>query len=169
MNYIDLFVGGLLLFGAVKGFFKGLIVEASSVVALVFGIVGALILASTVENLLTNYFKLESVPPAGVIFLLIFVFIIIGVNLFAKFLTRIIKMASLGGINRLLGAFFGATKFALGISALFLLVDQFSYFFQYFDTQILDQSKLYKPLKAFGKYLFEWLLDHKEMIPEKLV
>ena len=55
MNYLDIILGGLILYGAVKGFFKGLIIEAASLLALIAGIVGALLLASTVSNLLTTF------------------------------------------------------------------------------------------------------------------
>ena len=34
MNYLDLILGGLIVYGAVKGFFKGLIIEAASLAAL---------------------------------------------------------------------------------------------------------------------------------------
>ena len=56
MNYLDIILGGLILYGAVKGFFKGLIVEAASLIALVAGMVGALLLATTVSDLLVQFF-----------------------------------------------------------------------------------------------------------------
>ena len=55
MNYLDIILGSLILYGAVKGFFKGLIIEAASLVALIAGIVGALLLATSVSDLLTTF------------------------------------------------------------------------------------------------------------------
>ena len=78
-------------------------------------------------------------------------------------------MAALGLINRVFGALFGGLKFALALSALLLLIDQFSFLFQYFDTEILDESYLYEPLKSLGEIMFEWLLEHKEDLPQELV
>ena len=169
MNYLDIILGGLILYGAVKGFFKGLIIEAASLLALIAGIVGALLLASTVSNLLTTFFDFDTIPPAGVVFAIIFIVIIVLTNLLARFLTKVIKMVTLGSINRIFGAVFGGAKFALILSAILLMVDQFSFLFQYVDTAILDESFLYQPIKTFGEALFEWLLDRKDLLPQELI
>ena len=169
MNYLDIIMGSLVLFGAVKGFFKGFIIEAASIVALIVGILGALLFASTIGDLLSTYFDFDTIPPTGIIFALIFIVIIISINLLAKLLTNVIKMAALGLINRIFGSLFGGLKFAIVLSALLLLLNQFSFLFQYFDTRILEESILYDPIKNLGEILFEWLLDRKELLPQELV
>jgi membrane protein required for colicin V production len=169
MNYLDIIMGSLILFGAVKGFFKGFIIEAASIVALIAGILGALLFASTIGDLLSTYFDFDTIPPTGIIFALIFIVIIISINLLAKLLTNVIKMAALGLINRIFGSLFGGLKFAIVLSALLLLLNQFSFLFQYFDTTILEESILYDPIKNLGEILFEWLLDRKELLPQELV
>ena len=169
MNYLDIIMGSLILFGAVKGFFKGFIIEVASIVALIAGILGALLFASTIGGLLSTYFDFDTIPPTGIIFALIFIVIIISINLLAKLLTKVIKMAALGLINRIFGSLFGGLKFAIVLSALLLLLDQFSFLFQYFDTTILEESILYDPIKNHGEILFEWLLDRKELLPQELV
>jgi membrane protein required for colicin V production len=162
-------MGSLILFGAVKGFFKGFVIEAASIVALIAGILGALLFSSTIGDILSTYFNFETIPPTGIIFALIFIVIIISINLLAKLLTKFIKMAALGLINRIFGTLFGGLKFAIMLSALLLLLDQFSFLFQYFDTIILEESILYDPIKNLGEILFEWLLDRKELLPQELV
>lgn len=169
MNYLDIIMGNLILFGAVKGFFKGFVIEAASIVALIAGILGALLFSSTIGDILSTYFNFETIPPTGIIFALIFIVIIISINLLAKLLTKFIKMAALGLINRIFGTLFGGLKFAIMLSALLLLLDQFSFLFQYFDTIILEESILYDPIKNLGEILFEWLLDRKELLPQELV
>ena len=169
MNYLDIIMGSLVLFGAVKGFFKCFIIEAASIVALIVGILGALLFASTIGGLLSTYFDFDTIPPTGIIFALIFIVIIISINLLAKLLTKFIKMAALGLINRIFGSLFGGLKFAIVLSALLLLLNQFSFLFQYFDTRILEESILYDPIKNLGEILFEWLLDRKELLTQELV
>ena len=169
MNYLDLILGGLIAYGAVKGFFKGLIIEAASLLALLLGVVCALLFSAALGDLLATYFKDSPLPPAGVIFIGIFIAVIFAVNLLAKGITKILKMAALGFVNRVFGALFGALKFALALSALLLLIDQFSFLFQYFDTEILDESYLYEPLKSLGEIMFEWLLEQKEDFPQELI
>ncbi|MCK5906820.1 MAG: CvpA family protein, partial [Flavobacteriales bacterium] len=41
-NYIDLVLGGILVYGAIKGLMKGLIVEIAGLLALIIGVWGAI-------------------------------------------------------------------------------------------------------------------------------
>ena len=169
MNYIDISIIGLVFFGAFKGFSKGFIVEVASLIALILGLIGALLFSSSLEILLESFVDNDQIPPAGVLFALIFIAIIIGVNLLAKFLTRVLKIAALGGINRVLGAVFGGLKFVLIISTIFIIMDQFQFLFSMMNEDIMENSQFYEPVKKIGKYVFEWFLDKKELLPKKLV
>ncbi|MDC1438935.1 CvpA family protein [Flavobacteriaceae bacterium] len=169
MNYIDIAIVGLVIFGAVKGFSKGFIIEAASLIALILGLIGALLFSSTVGTLLESFIDAERIPPSGVLFILTFIAIIIGINLLAKFLTRVLKMAALGGLNRLLGAVFGGLKFILILSAITLILDQFEFLFTFMEDDINDESQFYEPVKSIGSIVLEWLLDKKDLLPEELV
>lgn len=169
MNYIDIAIVGLVIFGAVKGFSKGFIIEAASLIALILGLIGALLFSSTVGTLLESFIDADHIPPSGVLFILSFIAIIIGINLLAKFLTRVLKMAALGGLNRLLGAVFGGLKFILILSAITLILDQFEFLFTFMEDDIIDESQFYEPVKSIGSVVLEWLLDKKDLLPEELV
>ncbi|MDB9988288.1 CvpA family protein [Flavobacteriaceae bacterium] len=169
MNYIDIAIVGLVIFGAVKGFSKGFIIEAASLIALILGLIGALLFSSTVGTLLQSFIDADRIPPSGVLFILTFIAIIIGINLLAKFLTRVLKMAALGGLNRLLGAVFGGLKFILILSAITLILDQFEFLFTFMEDDIIDESQFYEPVKSIGSIVLEWLLDKKDLLPEELV
>lgn len=169
MNYIDIAIIGLVFFGAFKGLSKGFIVEVASLIALILGLIGALLFSSSLGILLESFVDNDQIPPAGVLFALTFIAIIIGINLLAKFLTRVLKMAALGGINRILGAVFGGIKFVLIISAIFMIMDQFQFLFSMMNEDIIENSRFYEPVKSIGNYVFEWFLDKKELLPKKLV
>ena len=169
MNYIDTGIIGLVLFGAVKGFSKGFVIEAASLIALILGLIGALLFSSTVGTLLESFFDAARIPQSGVLFILTFIAIIIGINLLAKFLTRILKMAALGGLNRILGAIFGGLKFVLILSAVILIMDQFEFLFTFMEDDLIDESQFYEPVKSIGSVILEWLLDKKDLLPEDLV
>ena len=169
MNFIDITIIGLVFFGGVKGFYKGFIIEAASLVALILGLIGALLFSSSLGTLLDGFLENDRVPPAGVLFALTFIAIIIGINLLAKFLTRVIKMAALGGINRILGAILGGLKFILIISAIIMIMDQFQFLFSFMEEDIIETSQFYEPVKSFGNYVLEWFLDNKKLLPEELV
>ncbi len=169
MNYIDIAIIGLVFFGAVKGFSKGFIVEAASLVALILGLIGALLFSSSLGTLLERFLEHDRIPPAGVLFALTFIAIIIGINLLAKFLTRILKMADLGLINRVLGAVFGGLKFILIISAVIMIMDQFQFLLSLMEEDIIETSQFYEPVKSFGNYVLEWFLDNKKLLSKELV
>ena len=169
MNYIDIAIVGLVIFGAVKGFSKGFVVEAASLIALILGLIGALLFSTTIGELLEHFFDTDRIPPSGVLFILTFIAIIIGVNFLAKFLTRVLKMAALGGLNRILGAVFGGLKFVLILSGFILILDQFTFLFTFMEDDIIEQSEFYKPVKSIGSFVLEWLLDKKDLLPQELV
>jgi membrane protein required for colicin V production len=169
MNYIDIAIIGLVLFGAVKGFSKGFIVEAASLIALVLGLVGALLFSTRVGELAGQYIDSNQIPPAGVMFIITFIGIIIGINLLAKFLTKILKLAALGGLNRIFGAFFGALKYVLILSGVALILDQFDFLFTFVEEDIIVDSKFYSPIKNIGSEVLEWVIGKKDLIPNKLV
>jgi len=112
MNYLDLIFGGLLVFGGIRGFIKGFIIEAASLIALVFGLVGSLLFVDFIDDSLKSFLNPINIPPKWIVFLLIFTSILIITSLIAKLLTKIIKIAFLGNINKILGALFGLLKIA---------------------------------------------------------
>ena len=169
MNYIDIVIGGLVLYGAVKGFSKGLIVEAASLIALFLGLFGALLFSSSVGKLLENYIGSDKIPPSGVLFVLTFIIIIITINFLAKFLTRVLKTVALGGVNRALGAVFGGLKYVLILSGIVIILDQFEFLFAFMEADVIDESTLYEPVKLIGSETLEWVLGKKDLIPKKLI
>ena len=53
-NYIDLILGGILVYGAIKGLMKGLIVEIAGLMALVIGVWGAIHFSDVVGDYLVQ-------------------------------------------------------------------------------------------------------------------
>ena len=54
MNTFDIIIAGLLLFGFVRGLFKGLFVEIASLVALIGGVYGAMHFSFYASDFYTN-------------------------------------------------------------------------------------------------------------------
>jgi len=168
MNYLDLIFGGLLIYGLVKGFIKGFIIEVSSLIALIFGFVGSLLFIDNFNNWLRYIFGENNIPPKWILFIIIFAIIIYLTSLIAKYLTKLIKIAFLGGINRFFGAIFGILKMLLILSALVLIIDQFSFIFKLMDQNVIEDSLIYKPIKEFGIKFLEYFLNEDEWLPKNL-
>lgn len=107
MNFVDILIWGVLLLFVVKGFLKGLVKEACSLLGLLAGGWAAFkyhhYMAETIRPLI-------HLPQSIVLVLsFIFIFIVIGLlfYLFGHLLTVVCKVMLLGGVNRIGGVFFG--------------------------------------------------------------
>lgn len=151
MNYIDIILAVLLVWGLIRGFSKGLFSSLASLVALVVGLyvaihfsemVGSYFFPNTAEDNHTSI-KLAS-------FAITFVLVIIIVTLAGKLLTKIADFASLGILNKILGAAFGVLKMAFIASAILMLVDAGNRSLQFFKQETLDESYLYEPVRKIA-------------------
>tara|TARA_B100000941_G_C28256978_1_gene424514 strand:- start:87 stop:596 length:510 start_codon:yes stop_codon:yes gene_type:complete len=169
MNYLDIILSLILFYGLFKGFTRGLIIEAASLLSIIVGILGALAFTPIIESLLSYFLSNEKLPSSIILFTVSLILIVLGVNFFARNLTKFIKLISLGGINKVLGGIFGVSKYVLLISILFVFVDQFSFMFEYFESNLLEESVMFESLKNVGYYIIQLLESNDVKIPEKLV
>ena len=169
MNYLDIIIGLIFFYGLFKGFTRGLIIEAASLLSIIIGILGALTFTPIIESLLSYFLSDEKFPPSIILFTASLILIVLGVNIFARNLTKFIKLVSLGGINKVLGGIFGVSKYILLISILLVFVDQFSFMFEFFESNFLEESEMFESLKKIGYYIIQLLESNDVKIPEKLV
>ena len=169
MNYLDIIIGLIFFYGLFKGFTRGLIIEAASLLSIIIGILGALTFTPIIESLLSYFLSDEKLPSSIILFTVTLILIVLSVNIFARNLTKFIKLVSLGGINKVLGGIFGVSKYILLISILFVFVDQFSFMFEFFKSNFLEESVMFESLKNIGYYIIQLLESNDVKIPEKLV
>ena len=169
MNYLDIIISLVLFYGLFKGFTRGLIIEAASLLSIIIGIFGALTFTPIIESLLSYFISSDKLPSSVIIFTASLILIVLGVNFFAKNLTKFIKLVSLGGINKVLGGVFGVSKYILLFGILLVFVDQFSFMFEFFESNVLDESIMFESLKNVGYYILQLLESNDVKIPEKLV
>ena len=169
MNYLDIIISLILFYGLFKGFTRGLIIEAASLLSIIIGIFGALTFTPIIESLLSYFISGDKLPSSVIIFTVSLILIVLGVNFFAKNLTKFIKLVSLGGINKVLGGVFGVSKYILLFGILLVFVDQFSFMFEFFESNVLDESIMFESLKNVGYYILQLLESNDVKIPEKLV
>ena len=169
MNYLDIIINLVLFYGLFKGFTRGLIIEAASLLSIIIGIFGALTFTPIIESLLSYFISSDKLPSSVIIFTVSLILIVLGINFFAKNLTKFIKLVSLGGINKVLGGVFGVSKYILLFGILLVFVDQFSFMFEFFESNVLNESIMFESLKNVGYYILQLLESNDVKIPEKLV
>ncbi len=154
MNLFDIIIIALLLFGFVRGLIKGLFVEIASLVALIGGVYGAIHFSYFVGDFLKESVSWSEKHISLAAFAITFILIIIAVSLIGKALTKLANLASLGIINKILGAAFGLLKIGLILSLAFIIFERINKTVSFVETDILEESVLYKPVKNIAPIIF---------------
>ena len=150
MNYIDIILGIPLLWGLIRGFSKGLFVSLASLVGLVAGIYITVHFSGLVGDYLSQYVNWSDTTITLTAFAITFIVVVILISLAGKLLTKIADFASLGILNKLLGATFGVLKFAFIASVVIIFVDAANRSLNIIEQETLDTSILYTPVKKIA-------------------
>ena len=157
MNYIDLIVAIPLVWGAIMGFKKGLVLELASLVALFLGIWGAMRFSNLTATYLAEWVDASSSLISLLAFVLTFILIVLAVHLLAKLIDKSLKLVALGFLLRISGALFGIIKYALILSVLMYAFEAINQKWQIVAPEIIVDSMMYQFLKIVNEPLFEWL------------
>ena len=152
MNYIDIIILLFLLFGAFRGFSKGLIIEVATLVGLVLGVYLAINYSPYTEDILRDFLNV-SVAPRYMSYLALavtFIVVVVAVFIIGKLLTKLVDIISLGLINKLLGTLLGVVKYFIIVCVLLLIVDALNEKFQFISEEIRRKSLLFGPFLNFA-------------------
>lgn len=125
MKTLDIILLVPLIFGAVLGFRKGLLVELIGIVAFVLAIIAGFKLMEVGMVYLDEYIDGFNELLPFVSFIVIFLAIIILINMLGKLLKKMIDMTILGGFDNVAGGIVGLAKWAIGVSILLWLCANF--------------------------------------------
>lgn len=159
MNYFDIIIIIPLIWGAYKGFKKGIIIEIASFIALGLGIWGGIKFSSISAEYLSKIFDIASNLMPLISFAVTFIGIVIVVFTLAKMLQKIVSMVALGFVNKAAGALFGMLKFGLIMSVIInfsnLLNDQV----EFIEPEMKNSSILYEPVGKIAQLIIPGLKD----------
>lgn len=161
MNYIDITLCIPLVWGLYKGFTKGLIIEAASMIAFGLGVWGGIHFSSWVADKITTTFSWQSEYLPIVSFALTFLGIIIAVYFIAKLIQRLVEGLAMGAINKIGGALFGTLKFALMMSVVIFMINAIEKSYPIISFEAKQKSLLYKPVGQIAPLLIPALNDSK--------
>ena len=94
-------------------------------------------------------------------FVITFAIIVIAIGLAGKALTKLADFASLGILNKILGAVFGALKIGLILSVVLVVFDRMNKTLPFVDEETIDSSILYKPIKSLAPTIFPFILNEE--------
>lgn len=159
MNTFDIILAALLLFGFIRGLFKGLFVEVASLIALIAGVYGAIHFSYFVGNFLADRVSWEERYITIVSFTITFAIIVLVIGLLGKLFTKIADFASLGMVNKILGGVFGALKIGLILSIVLIVFTKLNNTIPFISEDQKEDSILYEPVKNFAPTLFPNFLN----------
>ena len=168
MNMLDIIIAIPLLWGAYRGFRRGLIFEIFMIIGLVLG----LYLAFKFSNLLNGWMSKIADANSTVIpylsFLIVFAAILLIMIFLAKLLEKILSISSLNVFNKIAGAVLGIAKFAFIISVILWLLKSLEPHWNFINDETKKESRLYEPVLKTASFVTPALQDIKEEFREKV-
>ena len=161
MNYIDIIIAIPLLWGLYKGFTKGIILEAATLIALGLAVWGAVKFHDFVTVWMRESLNWTSKYMPVISFALIFIGVLVLVFAIAKLLEKIIKAVALGFLNKLAGGVFGILKFGLILSVIIFLLNAIEKNYSFIPPDVKNKSVLYEPVGKIAPLIIPGLKDSK--------
>lgn len=160
MNSIDIILCVFLLFGLIRGFFKGFLIELAGLVALIAGIYAAIHYSGIIMAVIDGFLDLEERYLLIISFALTFFIVSLIIVLTGRILTKALHILALGIVNRLTGAAFGLIKMAFFASLFFMFLNQFSAYD--LGRKAKESSVLYGPIEDLAPLLLPSILSEIE-------
>ena len=151
MSWLDIIILLPLLIGLVRGLMKGLIVEVTSIVAIILGFLGARWWSAAFASWMMQQFEWSETACIVVAYALLFAGIALGLNIVARLLSKLFQKIQLGWINRLFGGLFGIAKWGIVIIALVLCLHNLDKQFQFIKPELREKSVVYTTLTPYAE------------------
>lgn len=151
MTWLDILILLPLLIGLVRGLMKGLIVEVTSIVAIILGFFGAKLWSAAFASWLMQQFEWSETACIVVAYALLFAGITLALNIVARLLSKLFQKIQLGWLNRLLGGIFGTAKWGIVIVVLVLCLHNLDKQFQFIQPELKEKSVVYTTLTPYAE------------------
>jgi len=161
MNYIDLILILPIIWGAIRGFKRGFLVEITTLVGLVAGIFLAVIITDIVGRVLAGMVTWNLLPVKFLTFVIIFVLVMVAITVLAKVIGHVLRTVHLNLLNRIAGLAAGAAKLALILSILMVFVNYLNPHI----TILSERAREGSFLLAFIESLIHYVVPTREFIP----
>ncbi len=150
LSVLDWIIIAIIALGVVLGFMKGAIKQAATMVGLIAGLLLARALFSQLgEKLAVELGTTVSVAQV-IAFFMIWILVPIVFLILASMLTKALEIVHLGIVNRLLGALFGALKYAFIVSIAISFLEYIDSKDELINRTVKQSSLLYYPVKELS-------------------
>lgn len=166
MDFIDIIIAALLVFGLIRGLRNGLFVELASLVSFFIGIYFAVKFSYVV-----GAFIGESKSAKVTAFVITLVLVVIAIHLLAKVFSGIASFVFLGWLNKLGGAVFATLKTALLLGIVLSLFQKVNLNNTIVSKETQEKSLFFNPLLKTSEIMLpvlkDWFVDLREKVQPK--
>ena len=156
MNWLDLVLGVIILFGAIAGYREGFLMEIISLVAIFLGVLcGFKFMGMAMVFLDSRFDNNQSILPF-IAFGVVFVIIVLLVSLLGKLIKSSIGKSILGQLDQGMGALVGIAKTVFMISVALWIFDSLD---MAFFKNVFATSKLAPLLEDIAPGIASWVGD----------
>ncbi|MDR1021930.1 MAG: CvpA family protein [Prevotellaceae bacterium] len=156
MNVFDIAFALLFCVAVYFGIKNGFIMQVTALLSLILGVYIAFKFSGMLAGWITGL-GVGSQAIAIISFTLIFIGVIILARLAAHVAQKIVSIAMLGWLNRLLGVVFSLAKMALIVSVVLFIINSIDREFGFMPRGQISKSKLYMPLSRLAPSLLPYL------------
>lgn len=157
MLWLDILILLPIAYGLVRGLMHGFVQELTTLVALVVAVICTKFWTPQLSNYLQCLTNWEVNACRLAAWLIIFLGVALSLHLAGQLLGKLLSAISLGGINRLLGALFGAAKWALIVSILLCGFEMIDNTFHILKPEQKCNSIMYEPVRKIAAITWETL------------
>ena len=170
MNVLDIIFIIPVVWLAYNGFKKGLIIELSTLFALIIGIYLSLYFSDITAEFLKNSLNVKTKYLNIISFVSTFVLVIIAINLLGKLISKLVDMVALGFINKSAGGLFGVIKAVIFLSFIVFIIERVDKKRVVLSKDITESSLFYPYIKPFAPELIDMYgeMDFSGIDPEDL-
>jgi membrane protein required for colicin V production len=154
MNYFDILFIIPLLWGAYKGFTKGLIVSVASLLALLLGIYGAIRFSGLTRTWVSDTIDVQANYVPLIAFALTFVGIVVAIHFIAKLIHKLVEAIALGWLNTIAGILFGILKTTFILSIIIFVLEKVDHKGAFIPNETKEKSLLYRPIQIIAPSIF---------------
>ena len=157
MLTFDIIIAVMLLIAFIAGVRKGIIRQLFGLAALLLGVYGAFRFSHVAGGYLSEWFKISGHFAQGISFVVIFVLILFLVILIGRMAARLISLATLGGVDKILGGVFSVLKIVCVLCVLQSIVQFFNAQFHFLSAAV-ETSFFYRFFDTVCHLVFPYLL-----------
>ena len=167
MSYIDIVLGVFLVYGLIRGIKNGLFIELASLISFFIGIYIAVKFSYVVGGFIG-----DSKTAKVASFIITLVFVIVGIHILAKILSKVANFVFLGWLNRIGGGFFAIVKTSLFLGIVLSLFQKVNIENAIISKEIQDNSILFNPIMKTSEVLLpvltDWFTSLKENVSKNV-